>query len=77
MQCSLSMFTFVLSFVLPFWKLMVFEILFGNVCSQVETVLLDVLQLLMLLMGTMMYLEPLRFPLIILHDGTFLIIKIF
>jgi hypothetical protein len=82
MHYSLLKFTFVLNFVLIYWKLLIFEFLLGIretfLCSmaavEVKIVhLLDVLQLLMLFAGTLTYLEPEMFP---FCNGNFLIIRI-
>jgi hypothetical protein len=73
MLVSLFKFTLVLNSVRLFWKLLAFVSLLGTsetfLCStfalQLKTVLLlDVLQLLMLSVGTLMSLEIIMFPLI-------------
>jgi hypothetical protein len=77
MHSFLLMSTLVLNSPLPFWKLLVSEFLIGIsetlLCSmsalQVKIVsLLDVHQLLMLFAGTLTYLEPETFTLIIFYN---------
>jgi hypothetical protein len=84
MQRSLFKFTLVVNSVLVFRELLVYEFLLGVsqtlLCSvsvhQVKFVLLlDALQLIMLFVGMLTYLERKRHLLIIFYTGTFLIIK--
>jgi hypothetical protein len=55
---------------------MVLEFVFSYVRSQARIVRLDMLQLLLLLVRTMTHMEPRRFFLILLHNDTYLIIKL-
>jgi hypothetical protein len=77
MRSFLRMSTLVINSALPFWKLLVSEFLLGIsetlLCSmsalRVKIVpLLDVHQLLMLFAGTLTYLEPEKFTLIICYN---------
>jgi hypothetical protein len=80
MLCALFKFTLVLNSVL-FWRLLIFEFLLiyqNYLCSisaVVKTVLLDALQLQMLSVGTLTYLEPKMFLLIMFYNLYFLVIN--
>jgi hypothetical protein len=69
MDCSLFNLIFVPNSVFPVWKLLVFELLLGMSALQVNIVtLLDALQLIILFAGTLTYLEPKLFLLIIFYN---------
>jgi hypothetical protein len=86
MHYFLFKFTSVLNSAFLVWKMLVFEfllgmsenLLFSMSALQVQIVLffLEELQLLMLIVGTVTYLEPKLFLLTIFYSGTFVTIKI-
>jgi hypothetical protein len=79
MHSFLFKFTLVLSSVLLFWKLLVFEFLLCisetlhcSVSAHVQLVpLLDMHRLVMLFAGTLTYSEPRAFPLIIFYNTSY------
>jgi hypothetical protein len=84
MHCFLFKFTVHINSVLLFWKLLVFEFLFGPLktllssmsAPQVRIVpLLDALQLLTLFAGTLTYLEPKLYLLIVFYSGPCITLK--
>jgi hypothetical protein len=78
MFCLLFKFTLALNSALPFWKLLVSEFLLGiseTLLRSTSAPQVKIVSLLMLFVGTLTYVEPKLFFLIIFHNGPCIILK--